>query len=134
MYRASHDKDEKAIFDLSFATRCTIDKIRCEGCGSGADDRFVLTNGCIYRRCAGGKGLESCAFCAEYPCESLSYLLEEGTDRIRDAQQNSKRMKEAGIDTWLDEAAKRWQCRKCGVQLSVGSESCKACGEPLKPY
>lgn len=131
IYKAAHDSDEKAIFDMSFATRCTIDQIRCEGCGS--KDRFPLTKGCIYRKCAKGRGLEACAFCQEYPCESISEYYAEVLDGDKEHLENSARMKEAGIDVWLDDMDVKWRCKHCDSKIAKGAKVCRICSCLIDP-
>lgn len=126
IYRAHHDGDEKTTFELAFSLRCTLDQIRCEGCGSA--DRFEISKGCIYRKCANGRGLEACAMCNEYPCESLSWFYEEGMGNQQEALDNSNRIRGAGLDLWLAEADARWRCRHCNSCIAVGMKSCHRCG------
>lgn len=123
VYRASHDGNESLQLQVAFATRCTIDKIRCGGCRSG--DLFVLSNSCAFRRCAEGRGLEACAFCDDYPCEPLEDFYEDGQDA---ALINSNSMRATGLNVWLDNIDKSWQCSRCGAPITIGIDTCASCG------
>lgn len=125
MYRASHDNDEKTKFDLAFKTRCTIDHIKCEGCGSS--DRFCLSEGCVFRSCAIEKGLGSCGLCKDFPCDMLEKLYEDDMRGRGEARKNAERVREAGIEKWLDEAEARWRCKHCDSKISLDMKACRIC-------
>ncbi|MHC4478082.1 MAG: DUF3795 domain-containing protein [Planctomycetota bacterium] len=46
----------------------------CDGCKTQGGRMFAGSLNCPLRNCASGKALESCAYCAEYPCEELEKL------------------------------------------------------------
>lgn len=131
MYRASHDMDEKSKLELSFKTRCTLDQIKCEGCGTS--DRFVLSKGCIFRKCAAGRGLESCGLCQDFPCEALSYFYKDDMRSKGDAEKNARRIKEVGVDKWLDEMDARWRCKHCDSKVSLDAGVCRICKAIINP-
>lgn len=126
VYRLYRDGSEAEKFQLAFETRCALDQLRCEGCRTS--DRFVMSQFCMFRRCAKGRGLDACAFCADFPCETLTMFYDEGTPSQQAARENSLRIKEIGIDAWLGEAGKKWRCGKCGAPVAVGDAQCRACG------
>ncbi len=45
--------------------------IACDGCTSEGE-HFSHCKACEIRKCAKGKGLETCAPCGKYPCQKLS--------------------------------------------------------------
>ena len=92
VYRAFHEGDENKTFDISFRTRCTIDMIKCEGCGTS--DRFALSKGCTFRKCAKGRGLESCGLCKEFPCDTLLGLYDDDMRLKGEAEKNARRIRE----------------------------------------
>jgi ribosomal protein L40E len=126
MYRASHDNDEKAKFDIAFSTRCTLDQVRCEGCGSA--DRFELSQGCTYRKCADDRGIVSCGECKEFPCASLQQLYDQDVEKWKGAPENAKRIKEVGVEKWLEEIEDKNRCKHCDSKLPLGAKSCRVCG------
>lgn len=131
VYRASNDMDEKRAFELSFSTRCTIDQIKCEGCGS--PDRFALCMRCVFRKCAEDRGLESCGLCPEFPCESLTRFYCEDRRRQGEAEKNARRIRDAGIDKWLDEADARWRCKHCDSKIAYDMKACRICKALILP-
>jgi len=54
---------------------------------------------CQIRVCAKSKGLEVCAFCADFPCQTLS----DFTRRYPFVLKNNERIRELGLEAWLAE-------------------------------
>lgn len=50
----------------------TAENVRCDGCR--ADGRIADTS-CQARLCARERGVESCAQCAEFPCDKMRHLM-----------------------------------------------------------
>jgi hypothetical protein len=66
----------------------------------------------VYRCCVIKRGLFTCADCDEYPCERLLRVLgvEEGLDSVishKPAIPNLDRIREAGLETYLEEQRER---------------------------
>jgi len=51
----------------------TAENVHCEGCKSKGDK--IADKQCPVRPCVQEKGFDSCAQCAEFPCEKLKKLL-----------------------------------------------------------
>jgi hypothetical protein len=47
----------------------------CDGCRRDNGRLFAGCMTCEIRKCASGKGIENCAYCAEYACEKLEVFL-----------------------------------------------------------
>jgi len=62
---------------------------------------------CSIRKCVQEKGIIACPFCDEYPCSRILGLAEGYINLLGDG----KRMKEKGIDAWIEEQEER---RKTG--------------------
>ena len=58
---------------------------------------------CGIRKCAPKKNIDACPFCDEYPCHRILGLAEGYVNLLADG----KRMKEKGIDAWIEEQEKR---------------------------
>ena len=81
---------------------------RCTGCQLGPQHDYCS----VYRCCAKGHGLGTCAECDEYPCERLLRALgaEEGLDSFvshKPALPNLDRIREVGLDAFLKEQKER---------------------------
>ncbi len=56
----------------------------CDGCRTDGDRLFSGCKGCLMRKCAREKRLESCAYCTDYACERLvAFFSSESTAKIR---------------------------------------------------
>ena len=62
---------------------------------------------CGIRKCARKKGIEICAFCGDYPCHRIQGLAKGYITMPADSQ----RMKEIGVEAWIQEQEER---RKTG--------------------
>jgi hypothetical protein len=81
---------------------------RCLSCHLGEQHSYCS----VYRCCVMKRGLFTCADCAEYPCERLLRVLgvEEGLDSFtshKPALPNLNRIREAGLETYLEEQRER---------------------------
>ena len=81
---------------------------RCPGCQLGEHHSYCS----VYRCCVTKRELLTCADCDEYPCERLLRVLgvEEGLDSFvshKPAIPNLERIREAGLETYLEEQQER---------------------------
>jgi hypothetical protein len=58
---------------------------------------------CGIRKCAGNKGVDACPFCDEYPCWRIEGLAKGYVMMPADG----KRMREIGLDRWIEEQEAR---------------------------
>jgi hypothetical protein len=70
----------------------------CPGCRQGGGPPF-----CGIRKCACQRGVEICTLCKEYPCERVLEIAKGYPTLIADGQ----RMREIGIEAWIQEQEKR---------------------------
>jgi hypothetical protein len=75
------NKEEQARMRAAIAQLCKEqygmnyepeDITDCDGCPTEGGRLFSGCKDCAIRKCAGEKGLENCAYCREYPCDSLT--------------------------------------------------------------
>lgn len=64
---------------------------------------------CGMRKCAKNKGVKVCPLCADYPCEMIQVLARSNPTFIFDGN----RMKEIGLEKWIDEQEVRRQNGFC---------------------
>jgi len=50
----------------------TVDNVKCDGCPSNGE---VADKECKARPCAKEKGIKSCAYCGDFPCDKLRHLI-----------------------------------------------------------
>ena len=76
---------------------CEPDK-GCPGCRQGGGPSF-----CTIRKCARERNIDVCVFCEEYPCKRVLGIAKGYPTLIADG----KRMKEVGIEKWIQEQEAR---------------------------
>ncbi|MBC8448034.1 MAG: DUF3795 domain-containing protein [Chloroflexi bacterium] len=81
---------------------------RCLSCHLGEQHDYCS----VYRCCVSKRGHHTCAECADYPCERLIRVLgvEQGLDSFishQPALPNLERIREAGLETFLEEQRER---------------------------
>ncbi len=54
-----------------FKMKIEPDDINCDGCLSESERHFNYCTVCKIRQCGKGKGVQNCAYCADYPCTLL---------------------------------------------------------------
>lgn len=86
----------------------------CRGCRAMGE---VL--GCEISRCARERGIEICVFCDEYPCDRIEEMLSQ-FPALRDEH---ARLKELGVDAWLDEQGERAKRGLCYSEICTADRS-----------
>jgi hypothetical protein len=76
---------------------CEPDKA-CPGCRQNGGPPF-----CGIRKCAKKKGHDICVYCPDYPCHRIETLAKGYPTLVPDGN----RIKEIGLDKWLDEQKQR---------------------------
>jgi len=78
-------------------------KVPCRGCRLGGG--WSWSPDCLVRNCVMEKGVEFCHQCGEFPCGELQE--EPLLDRKRKTIEANERMKEIGIEKWVEAIRKR---------------------------
>lgn len=78
--------------------------VGCLGCHGPISKRWCAS--CHIKRCTQEKGILTCAFCSDFPCEILEeyYEKEENGDNYK---RNILRQREIGLEKWLAETKKQ---------------------------
>ncbi len=66
--RAEIAKQCKELYGLNYSVEDITD---CDGCRTDSGRLFSGSRNCPIRKCARQKGMENCAYCAEYACGEL---------------------------------------------------------------
>jgi hypothetical protein len=97
----------------------------CNGCWVQNKNCAFLRKKCPYL----GKTIDFCFECDLMPCEALEKLNEGYKKRYRvNLIENLNRMKEIGLDKWISEQEKLYQCPECGGEICVHDFECFDCG------
>ncbi|MDD4309802.1 MAG: DUF3795 domain-containing protein [Candidatus Cloacimonetes bacterium] len=94
----------------------------CKGCSADyqANCEFVV--------CNKQHQTASCAFCPEFPCAMITNFKDNEWEHHQVVLENLQRIKEIGIETWLTEQKKAWQCPSCGCRTQWYQTECTRCG------
>ncbi|WP_319562696.1 DUF3795 domain-containing protein [Marispirochaeta sp.] len=117
--------------DIAAQWGASPDEIKCHGCKS--DIVFKNCNICKIRSCAMDKKIDHCVFCKEFPCKIFGSgeSLVEKLPHLKSIPLNMKIISEKGLETWLKEQEKKWQCPVCGEPFTWYKEKCTVCGREL---
>ena len=105
-------------------------KGRCHGCrGEQAKPKYCAT--CRIRNCGELRGRRFCVECSKYPCPRLRRLDARYRSRYRTSLvENLERIRQLGLERFVQLERQRWACRGCGLLTSVHKEACLYCGQP----
>jgi len=87
------------------------EQIRCEGCRGPLDAHW--SSECKMMLCVKKRGLEYCFQCEDFPCISVNEFSSDGVSHHKRTIENSKRMKEIGIEAWIVEQKRKGQSVFC---------------------
>lgn len=101
-----------------------VHDIQCRGCRDSAKDRSSWAFRCKMRKCASGKGAETCASCGEYPCRDFKSL-----DGIYGGLLGRQLGELGGLGSsgWVSLMEERWKCGKCGGPVESSLMKCAFC-------
>jgi 2,4-dienoyl-CoA reductase-like NADH-dependent reductase (Old Yellow Enzyme family) len=75
------DSDEKrksvaALWSEQFKSGIKPEEINCDGCLSGGGRLFSHCHVCEIRKCGQEKQIENCAYCDDYPCRKVRFVVD----------------------------------------------------------
>ena len=106
------------------------EKNKCVGCLTIGNKPYHCTV-CSIKSCAEKKGNKEllCYDCIKFPCRRIKnldkrYTLKYGESPI----QNLDKIREIGLQQFIEVEKEKWKCTKCGKLLCVHREVCLHCG------
>jgi hypothetical protein len=120
---------EGELADMAAAVSKSPEQLACNGCKSG--DTCEWCEGCDFADCCKFHGYESCAECPEMPCVRLRSFRDDSHPHHDVVERNLLRIREIGLEKWLEEQARRWSCEHCGASVAWYQDTCKGCGRPV---
>jgi hypothetical protein len=142
-YIAKHSEDEQTKTKLqerisSESTKALksippsnwMDGLLCDGCLSGGTLASHCQT-CEIGLCAENKQNDSrCSGCDELPCYRITNLVDMGHYLHRNEYlPNLGKMREMGVQKWIEYEEERWRCPQCGLPMSWYDARCARCGE-----
>ncbi len=87
------------------------EKINCERCRGSLDLHWSPE--CKIMLCAQNRNKKYCFQCEDFPCEILNEFSSDGISHHKRTVENLKRMKEIGINAWIEEQKMKGKCVFC---------------------
>jgi len=103
----------------------------CPGCINDEAAEAPSRRKCIIRNCQ-DRTDDQCGACRTFPCARLRDLDKRyRTNYDENLIGNLRRLREQGIETYVEEEKRRWLCGVCGGVRSVHSKECPHCARPV---
>ena len=118
---------------------CPAFQATCLGCVSDSRDQARSSKwSCKVRDCCLTVKKESfCGLCSDFPCELIKKKLlasHPGESRFRyrhEIPRNFEKMKELGLEDYLEFQKKRWTCPFCEGTVRFYRYTCDLCGKKV---
>lgn len=103
-------------------------ELPCGGCDADSQSN------CEFVTCCKEHGVDSCAFCPEFPCSMLMKFKDEEWEHHKVVLDNLSRIKEIGLQAWLAEQKEYWKCPQCGQRTQWYQKQCNICQTEIVNY
>ncbi|MBN2281839.1 MAG: DUF3795 domain-containing protein [Candidatus Marinimicrobia bacterium] len=104
----------------------------CEGCQGTDENKPKSCLNCIIVNCVDLPASGFCYDCEKLPCRRMKQLDKRYRTKYNMSMlENLQMIKEKGIEYFLENENKRWQCETCGGLMDVHRGRCMIC-EPEK--
>ena len=87
------------------------EQINCNWCRGSLNTHW--SSDCEMMLCAKRNGLQYCFQCEDFPCVAVNKFSSDDVSHHKKTVENSKRMKEVGLEIWIEEQRKKGQCLFC---------------------
>jgi len=103
---------------------------QCNGCKFQDETLPSSCRNCKLVACANEKNIDYCYQCDQFPCKLIKNLDKSYRTRYDvSLVENSKTIREKGIDVFLEEEKQKWTCDKCINIISLHDKICSGCLE-----
>lgn len=121
-----------AVCSRYLAYKNNFRKSQCGGCRPENKKCTYLFEKCsgLNSKLEGSTKANFCFECDQYPCKQINRM----DDRYRknylmSIKENLENIKVKGIDTFIHEQYKKYECPKCGQLISIHNRKCFKCDE-----
>ncbi|MFX0029561.1 MAG: DUF3795 domain-containing protein [Candidatus Hermodarchaeota archaeon] len=103
----------------------------CKGCRIRHKNCAFIRRDCPSLR---KKELDFCYECEKFPCQNLQKIDALYRERYSvNIVKNLKRIKENGVEKWLQEQKLHYTCPECGGEICIHDTECYDCGLKYNP-
>jgi len=120
-----------------FCGACPSYNKTCSGCASENQKQQRKSKwSCKIRRCCyEEKTISFCGYCPQFPCEQVNKKLinsHPGETKFKyrhEIPENFAKLRELGLDDYLEYQKQRWSCPSCGGKVLFYKYICSECGK-----
>ena len=106
-------------------------KVGCKGCRIRNKNCAFIRRDCLALK---KKELDYCYECEQFPCQKLQKIDSQYQERWSvNLVENLKRIKEIGVEKWLQEQKELYTCPECGGEICIHDVECYDCGKEINP-
>jgi hypothetical protein len=103
----------------------------CEGCRIRHKNCAFIRRDCPPLR---KDKIDFCYECEGFPCQNLKKIDKIYRERYSvNLIENLKRVKEIGVEKWLQEQNELYKCPECGGEICIHDVECYDCGIKINP-
>lgn len=113
---------EGNIAEVAQRLNRSVEQLTCTEC------KTALHQDCFFVTCCTAKGFNNCSECSVLPCAEITQFANDGLKHHATTIPNLLRIREIGLDNWLDEQSIQYTCPKCGVRTGWSYSKCDKCG------
>lgn len=102
----------------------------CDGCLMGDVGKPEHCRRCKIKNCSKENGITYCYECTEFPCILIKNMEKSYNKRYDESLiRNGLKVKEDGVDTFMEKEREKWTCQHCGGIISLHDAECSECQE-----
>ena len=106
-------------------------KVGCNGCRIRNKKCAFIRRDCLALR---KNDIIFCYECEKFPCQNLKKLDAQYSEKFYvNLIENLKRLRDIGVEKWLEEQKKLYTCPDCGGEICVHDAECYDCGNYFNP-
>ena len=125
IYLATQENDTDKILQYAVVLNQSYYETLCDGCGASRKSLHCLKM-CTFIDCKKHKGVNFCIECDEFVCKALQEFQSKMPHRI-EILESQNRMKEIGLERWIDEMNDSFTCTHCKTVNSAYNVTCRKC-------
>jgi hypothetical protein len=105
--------------------------VTCQGCNS--EQLTPWCSDCGIKNCSREKGVRYCLECGEFPCEQVTYFMEDPRYPYHlEVTENMRHLQTVGLEEWTRAMKETYTCKACRQQTHWLEQECSNCGNTLK--
>jgi hypothetical protein len=118
-------RDSGKVAEFAQLLNKSVEQLTCTEC------KTALHQDCCFVTCCTARGLDNCSECPEMPCADLLKFAKDGLKHHACTIPNLIRIREIGLEAWLEEQKKAYICHACGARTGWSFKTCLSCNNEL---